>query len=77
MKNATISLRKRGTEAPVDPKQQAREAELRHLLHGFQKKCDNLKAMADRLNEHGHVAPSGDAWTYETLKETLHQLKLL
>ncbi len=76
MKNATISLRKRGSQTPADPNKEAQDAELRHLLHGFQKKCDNLKVMADRLNEHGHLSPSGEAWTYETLKETLHELKL-
>ncbi len=50
--------------------------ELKHLIHGYQKKGDNLKLMVQKLNDHGHPQTDGDPWCYESLQAMIKKLGL-
>ncbi|MEH6628215.1 MAG: recombinase-like helix-turn-helix domain-containing protein [Motiliproteus sp.] len=50
--------------------------ELKHLIHGYQKKGDNLKLMVQKLNEHGHPQADGNPWCYESLQTEIKKLGL-
>ncbi len=73
---ATVTRKGQGHQRQPDQQDAAYLDELAHLIHGYQKKGDNLKLMVQKLNEHDHKRPDGSDWDYTSLQNTIKELKL-
>lgn len=67
-----VTHKKHAAEA-VDPVLEARVEEAAGFVRGLRKKGDNLKVMVDKLNEHEHLTPEGNAWDYDSLNAFIHE----
>ncbi|MCW8884131.1 MAG: hypothetical protein OQK12_02605 [Motiliproteus sp.] len=76
MKNLKVTVCKKSDHYHQTEQEKAHMDELSHLIHGYQKKGDNLKTMVDKLNDHQHPQADGTDWCYESLKEMIKKLGL-
>ena len=70
---ATVK-RKSDSVSQPSSEEQAYLDELKHLIHGYQKKGDNVKLMIEKLNEHDHKQPDGSDWDYASLQQAIKDL---
>ncbi len=68
MKNLKATVTRKSDHANDKPIDTAYVDELKHLIHGYQKKGDNLKTMVQKLNDHDHLQEDGAPWCYESLQ---------
>lgn len=73
-KSIKVVVKRRDTSGEASsPEQEARIAAAVDWVRGLRKKGDNLKVMVDKLNEHGHLDPDGQPWSYDSLNAFVHQ----
>lgn len=75
-KSIKVQVKHKSESAAQDPALAAKQDEALHFVQGLRKKGDNLKVMADKLNEHGHLRPDGEPWDYASLNAFIHEQKL-
>ncbi len=73
-KSIKVVVKRKGEDgATQDPLLAAKTEEALQFVRGLRKKGDNLKVMVDKLNEHGHLQPSGEPWDYDSLNDFIHR----
>jgi hypothetical protein len=77
MKNIKVTVKhKQELEPAADPTAVAQLDEIKHVIHGYIKKGDNIKVMVDKLQDHGYRTPEGNDWCYESLSQVIKEWHL-